>query len=255
MLIDIHVHTSRYSDCAHATPEEMVEAAIAAGLDAVVLTEHHVLWPAREIRVLRAAYPRLRIFRGIEITSDGGRADILAYGVPDERILKRDLRPDEAMRRIHNAGGAAVLAHPFRLAPHIPAEFLIAPPDAYEARSLNMPSFAQRRAATLEEVLPGAWPLVASDAHLPLALGAFAIELDGEAANEAELAAAIKSGAFRLRVDTRRLRQRYPHWQRIEARVRELDAEGASYRRIRKETGYTRAIIRHVLRGGSLIRC
>jgi len=254
MLIDIHAHTSRYSSCAHATPEEMVEAAIGAGLQAIVFTEHHVAWPLRELRELRHSYLGIRILRGIEATSDQGRADILAIGVPDACIIEREMRPHALMRRIHEAGGVGVLAHPFRLAPHIPAEFLLEPPDAYELMSLNMPSFARRRAATLEAALPSAWPVAASDAHVALALGAYAIDTDQDVANEAELAAAIREGAFRMCVDQRRLHERYPHWQRIQERVRALDEQGAPYRRIRKETGYTRAIVRHVLSGGDLVR-
>ena len=254
MLIDVHLHTSRYSSCGRASPEEMIEAAIGAGLQAVVLTEHHVLWPLSELNVLRRAYPEIRIFRGVEVTCGDGGADVVVLGVLDLEVARQDTQPHQVMRRLHEAGGIGILAHPFRLAPSIPGEFLLSPPDAYEVMSLNMPSFARRRAATLEEVFPKARPLVASDAHQVAGLGAYAISLAQDVASEAELAAAIRDGSFRISTDQRRLRERYPHWQRIQERVQCLVEQGASYRHIRKETGYSRAIVRHVIAGGDLIR-
>ena len=49
MIVDLHVHTSRYSGCGKSTPEEMVAAAQAAGIEAMVLTEHHIIWPEDEV--------------------------------------------------------------------------------------------------------------------------------------------------------------------------------------------------------------
>lgn len=254
MLIDVHLHTNRYSSCGRASPEEMIEGAIGAGLEAVVLTEHDMIWPLHELRVLRRAYPELRIFRGAEVTCNDSRADIIVLGVQDLDWVGQDRRPHQLLKRVHEAGGIGILAHPFRLAPSVPGEFLLSPPDAYEVVSLNMPSFARKRAETLEELWPNARPLAASDAHQVAGLGAYAISLAQDVANESELAAAIWEGAFRISTDLRRLRERYPHWQRIQERVRSLAEQGASYRHIRKETGYSREIVRYVIAGGDLIR-
>jgi hypothetical protein len=230
-----------------------MEAAQAAGLDAVVITEHHVTWSEDEIRALRRNHPGLRIFRGMEITTDGGRADIVVLGVDQPEVLERDMRPHDAVRRIHEAGGTAVLAHPFRLHGVIPAEFMIEPPDAYEAMSLNMPLFSRRQATTLERVMPSAHPLAASDAHRTLGLGAYAIRLEGEAANEAEVAAAVAAGEFRVVTDFGRLHERYPHWEQLQGRVRALAQAGGSLLTIQHETGYSRSLVRYVLEGGDLL--
>lgn len=254
MLIDIHVHTSNYSGCGKASADEMAEAAVAAGLDAIVFTDHHVVWPDAEIRRVRQRHPGIRIFRGMEITCDGGRADIVVLGLLDQRVVRRDARPDEAMRRIHEGGGIGILAHPFRLARSVPAEFLAEPPDAYEVASLNMPTFARAQAPMLERMLPHSHPLMASDAHQTAGMGSYAVLLDGDAANEVELAAAIAEGAYRMCADPRRLQERQPHWQRIQERVRELEAAGASYRQIRRDTGYSRLMVRYLMGGGSLVR-
>lgn len=42
-LIDLHTHTSHSSACSHMTAEELIGAAIEAGLDGVAVTEHLVI--------------------------------------------------------------------------------------------------------------------------------------------------------------------------------------------------------------------
>ena len=253
MLVDLHLHTTRYSRCAKASPDEMMAAAAAAGLDGVVITEHHVTWGVDEIAALRRAHPRLRIFRGMEITTDRGRADILVLGVDRPEVLERDMRPHDAVRRIRAAGGTSVLAHPFRLASAIPAEFLAEPPDAYEVMSFNMLAYARRRAASLRDLLPTSHPLVASDAHNTDGLGAYAIEVDDAVADEADLAQVVRDGQFRAVTDYSRLRERYPHWQRMQERVRVLAAAGASFNQIRLETRFNHPLVQFVMGGGDLL--
>ena len=254
MLIDLHMHTSRYSNCGKATPEEMAEAAIAAGLDAIVLTEHDRVWPMAEARALNRRYPQIRVFRGVEAYSDGSRADIVVLGVLEWTQPGGVLRPHEIVRLVHGLGGVAILAHPFRLVGSIPGELLLAPPDAYAVGSLNMPVFARERARLLERLFPAALQVMASDAHQTAGVGAYAIELDGDVANEAELASAVAAGEFRLSFDRERLRERAPHWQRIQERIGTLASVGASFRQIREETGYHKALVRHVMAGGDLRR-
>ncbi len=42
-LIDLHTHTSYSSACGRMSAEELIEAAIEAGLDGVAVTEHHLI--------------------------------------------------------------------------------------------------------------------------------------------------------------------------------------------------------------------
>lgn len=254
MLIDLHMHTSRYSSCGRATPSEMAEAAIAAGLDAVVLTEHDLVWPLDEVEALRRRFRQLRFFRGLEAYSDHSRADFVVLGVLEWTQPGGILRPHEIVRLVHDLGGLAILAHPFRLAGSIPGELLLEPPDGYEIGSLNMPIFAREKVRLLESLFPSARQVMASDAHQTAGVGAYAIEIDGDVANEAELAAAVAAGAYRLHLDHWRLRERAPHWQRIQERIGALARSGAAYERIRAETGYNGALVRHVMSGGDLNR-
>ena len=85
MKFDLHIHTRRYSPDAVTNPYELVHAALAAGLDGIVITEHDWLWPERELEELRAAAPQLVILAGVEVTGRGG--DVLCYGVTNPFAL------------------------------------------------------------------------------------------------------------------------------------------------------------------------
>ena len=49
-LVDMHVHTARYSPCAELlVPELLDECMQAKGVHGVVITEHNVMWEREEI--------------------------------------------------------------------------------------------------------------------------------------------------------------------------------------------------------------
>ncbi len=68
MLIDCHVHTTRYSPCSHLSPYEACKLALSRGLDAIVITEHQIQWKREEIKELQQEFPQLKIYAGMEIT-------------------------------------------------------------------------------------------------------------------------------------------------------------------------------------------
>lgn len=68
MLIDCHLHTTRYSPCSHLSPYEACEIALARGLDAIVITEHQIQWKREEIKELQMEFPGLKIYAGLEVT-------------------------------------------------------------------------------------------------------------------------------------------------------------------------------------------
>ena len=69
--VDLHVHTSERSPCAIASEDEQIRAAIAAGLDAIFITDHHRLVPVEQLDALNRTFAPFRIFGGIEVTSQG----------------------------------------------------------------------------------------------------------------------------------------------------------------------------------------
>jgi predicted metal-dependent phosphoesterase TrpH len=50
MLIDLHTHTRPLSHDSLLSPDELIEAAKAAGLDAICVTEHDFAWEPDEVR-------------------------------------------------------------------------------------------------------------------------------------------------------------------------------------------------------------
>ncbi len=203
MRIDIHVHTSRYSECGRSTPEEMVERAIAEGLEALVLTEHNVFWPAEELASLQARYPQIVLLRGAEFTTAEGE-DLLVYGPVDEALIA--LRRDGArlVREVHTRGGAVVLAHPYRYHPDVPSWLEEHPVDGIEIMSSNIYEHTSRRGRALALKL-GLPVTAASDGHHIDSLGMYALDLHRPVHTEWELAQALREGAFSLYVNTPRV--------------------------------------------------
>ena len=71
MLIDLHCHTKVHSPCSALTPDALVRAAQARGLDGVCITEHDALWPLAEIEILTRTMQFL-VLRGMEVTTEVG---------------------------------------------------------------------------------------------------------------------------------------------------------------------------------------
>lgn len=128
---NFHMH-SVFSD-GKLTPEEIVEQAIAIGLQGFSITDHHTVkgyYAAQAYLQQKAAegvgvLPHL--WTGIEINGRllGTGVHILAYGFDPTHAALADYRrrevqagnkatADTIVRAIHQAGGVAILAHPAR---------------------------------------------------------------------------------------------------------------------------------------------
>ncbi|AMV71642.1 phosphotransferase [Desulfuromonas sp. DDH964] len=112
MLLEMHCHSLEHSPCSHVSATELVRRCFAKGLQGMVLTDHHYLWPEAELRDLRRAArvpDHFLIFSAQETrTADFG--DVLVYGA--ESTLPRDL-PLAGLRQAA-AQAALVWAHPYR---------------------------------------------------------------------------------------------------------------------------------------------
>lgn len=215
MLIDCHVHTRGRSACSILPPEEACRLARARGLDLLVFTEHHLRWDEEDLAALRALFPGLGLFSGMEVTlAEGydvlligpGLPGHLPLGIPLDALLSR-LGP--LRRQIF-----VVLAHPFRYLDRVGPELtgVLARVDAIETCSVNIlrpgfirqgddyaPTTAARYAAAATRFdLP---EVFFSDAHRPEAVGAVA-SLAASAplpADERELVALLRQGGLERR--------------------------------------------------------
>lgn len=159
----------------------MVQAAIAAGLDAMVFTDHYSLADQARLRVLNERYAPFRIYGGIEITADG--EDWLVLGLQNPELEREDWRYPALHRYVRSHGGYIILAHPFRYSPRINADIQKFKPDGIEVRSRNTPANREKEITTLAGTL-GLRLFVNSDAHSVRAIGAYyneiAVNLDGD---------------------------------------------------------------------------
>ncbi|HVL12352.1 MAG TPA: PHP domain-containing protein [Gemmata sp.] len=192
MKFDLHMHTRRYSPDSITDPFELVESALAAGLDGVVITEHDTLWPENELDELRAAAPGLVILGGVEITGMGG--DVLCYGLTDLRALPRGVPWPELCREVRRQGGACVAAHPNRWGQPFEKLILEQRPefDGIEVMSNNMDDDLRSRAAELLAKYPHFAQLGNSDSHAPETVGVCYTHFDAVIRTSADLVAAIR---------------------------------------------------------------
>jgi predicted metal-dependent phosphoesterase TrpH len=184
------------------TPEEMAEAAIQSGLDGVVITEHDVLWPVDEVAALQAKFPALRILRGVEVSTAQGH--MLVYGIADGRGFYQGMQVDELAEQVHQEGGIVVMAHPCRYSDDIPEEIYSAGIDGVEALGTNVRAYMQDGIRRIQERLqiPG---VAGTDAHVAEMLGVFATDFDDDIETERDLAVAVRTRAFTLYRNQRRI--------------------------------------------------
>lgn len=196
MRVDIHVHTGRYSGCAVGSPQEMAQAALAKGLEGIVLAEHDMAWPQGELANLAKEFPGLRFFRGAEMTVAQGE-HLLVLGVSTFAPLVPLLPYRQLIELVRDLGGIAILAHPLRRDPDPELLKLV---DGVEVASHSIPQALRAKVTALasQYQLPA---MAASDAHWPQALGQFAMDILSPVETEQELAAALAHGCFRNYID------------------------------------------------------
>jgi predicted metal-dependent phosphoesterase TrpH len=214
MLIDLHSHTRPCSPCSVQTADELIQAAMQAGLDAICVTDHFYAWGGRAAQTLAQEKYGFTVYRGVEARTTLG--DILVFGL-DEDI------PDgtdgaELLRYVDESGGASVLAHPFRHGGGLALWQWLEKEDlALDTSLAARPEFIHlhaietfngqvnpdelRQAEDLARIL--GLPVVGgSDAHTTGQVGAMATEFARPVTDERELAREIRAG----RVRPRRLR-------------------------------------------------
>jgi len=178
LIFDLHLHTSRYSECAQHSPKEVVRAAREIGLEGIVITEHHRLWSEGELAELR---------EGAHL------GDYIVLGAPAQSHYPRD--PVVLIDWAHSEGAIVWAAHPYRYnwgCFDLVYELAV---DAIEVwhplHDEEQEGWARQAAETL-----GAPQLAVSDAHIPELVGINAINTNEPVQELAQLIEAIRKGAF-----------------------------------------------------------
>jgi hypothetical protein len=109
MLIDLHTHTHPGSWDSFLTPDELIDRSKAAGLDAIVLSEHDWAWDPEEVKQLAKRHDFL-VLPGMEINTEDGH--ILVYGM--HKYVFGMHRSHELAEHVFEDDGVMIAAHPHR---------------------------------------------------------------------------------------------------------------------------------------------
>src|SRR3954471_4613843 len=111
LAADFHVHVFPFGWAPLSSREVLLEA-VRAGLDVVAITPHDQTWQADLAQWFAARLVHSPIvLKGEEVTTP--RFHVLAIGV--DRTISTRLPLGATLDAIHQAGGVAVAAHPYRV--------------------------------------------------------------------------------------------------------------------------------------------
>jgi hypothetical protein len=193
VLIDLHCHTKVLSPCSALTPEALVRAARARGLDGVCITEHDALWPYDEIEHVAAEMDFL-VLRGMEVTTEVGH--VLVFGLHHHHPAMATL--DELHRIVRGEAALMYLAHPSRRYGTLPPDDLSTVFHSVEEQNGTEGILQNDNATRLARGLrlPG---IGGSDSHSVREVGVCATEFGAGVIDEASFIAALRAGEYRAR--------------------------------------------------------
>lgn len=188
MLLDLHVHSS-ISPCSTLSLDHIVTHARAHGLDGVCITDHDSM--ASRLLLREGMQDNgLLVLVGMEYTTAQG--DFLLFGPFED--LAPGLCARELLTLVHDAGGAAVAAHPCRsnrpTAMELAAQGLVHAVETLNGRN----SEEENR---LAQAWPGRFKLSAvggSDAHTLPELGRSPTRFFTRIKSRADLVRALRKG-------------------------------------------------------------
>ena len=207
MIIDIHTHTKPWSDDSALDIPELVHQAKQAGLDAICLTEHDWFRDKDTLAKLSQEHDFL-ILPGVEINTDDGH--FLVFGVAKYSFGMH--RTEYLKQVVDEAGGAMILAHPYRRNFHSDADVfgaveqycqkpffrLVDTVEVFNGRASERENkFSQELCRRLN--LNG---VGGSDAHSTSNIPSCATFFERKISNVEQLIAELKAGRFRA-VDLR----------------------------------------------------
>ncbi|MBW2975507.1 PHP domain-containing protein [Candidatus Woesearchaeota archaeon] len=175
MRYDLHVHT-HYSACSVLKPKIILKLAKKAGLGGIAVADHNTVRGGLEVK--KANKDRdFEVIPSIEVSTDRGH--VLGLYVSKE-IKSRDFFA--VSDKIRKQGGIVILAHPFRLFPHLRAKVkginLKRYLDAVECNNARTSSFSNKSAIKLADRFSLA-KTGGSDSHFSFEIGRSVTVFDG----------------------------------------------------------------------------
>ncbi len=184
MRADLHVH-SCYSDDGQSTPQEIIESAMEHGIGCVAVSDHNEWKAFADLE----DNGRIIVVPAEEVSSSEGH--ILAYGISSR--IEPGLSIRDTIKAIHEAGGIAIAAHPYRWVTGIGVKNVIDEFDgveAFNARSLSGANFkCTRLAKRFGKIITAG-----SDAHSPGHIGEAYVEIPDTCRTWHDVMDALKDG-------------------------------------------------------------
>lgn len=186
MKADLHVHTC-YSNDGKSTPEEVIQSCVDGGIGIVAVTDHNEFKAYFDIKDNDKG---IIVIPAEEVSSAEGH--IVALGI--DKHIPRDMGIQETIDAIHEAGGYAIAAHPYRWWSGLgPKNTLNYPFDGTEARNARSIPSANVKSLRLAKKI-GKPMTAGSDAHSPERVGWGYLELPDDITTWQEAVAAIMAG-------------------------------------------------------------
>ena len=109
LFADPHCHT--FASDGMVSPKELVEAAVASGLNLIAVTDHDTMASVKEVQE-RGAAAGLTVVPGQEVTTKGpAQTHLLGWFL--DKPVRRGMSLEDSVAAIHEAGGLAIVPHPF----------------------------------------------------------------------------------------------------------------------------------------------
>ena len=185
MIIDMHLHIMRRSDCSDLSIEHICNS-LSPKIDAICITDHDTISPIPGLEEMGLDF---KVLYGAELTFQLG--DVLVYGVDASfaRYFPKIYDLHTMIQKVHEAGGIVAFAHPLRTI-EIEKQAYAFDFDAIEingSETKHDNRFASRIAEVMD--LP---TIGGSDAHHPLHLNTFATKFDTPVETIGDLVSLVK---------------------------------------------------------------
>jgi predicted metal-dependent phosphoesterase TrpH len=192
LSVELHTHSALSHD-GRDPVDLLLQQAAAVGLDALAVTDHDEIDASVEAAELAAEYGLVGIV-GMEVTSAAGH--VLAFGI--DELVPSGLPFDETLDRIREAGGIAVVPHPFQktrhgVAAHVSRDQL-ASADAIEVYNSRLFTGRANRQAEKFAIRQNLPMTAGSDAHISEMVGQAVTEVGADERSADAILSAVADG-------------------------------------------------------------
>ena len=203
--IDLHVHTRESGDN-DADPEELIEQALARGLDGIAITEHYSYEASEHAERLREkCRGDLLVLRGVELSAAEGHC--LVFGVNTDLLSLKFAPVRDVVQQVVGAGGVVIPSHPYRGGNSL-GELVLDLPGISGIEGYNGANMHAMNKKAIETAGKLALPFTGgSDAHNPAEVGSCYTEFDDTVTYENFLSL-LRAGRFRG-VDVRKISRQF----------------------------------------------